>query len=257
MQDGPLQLFHIIRITGGDAQHMDVGDLGGGNVLHGDGLRLAEEISLEVMIAKVHGVLKLLAVFHFLRQQFNPAALHIEGDRCLARRIGRQKIHLDHVREGQQTEAVRIWNVIIQGDDIAGAAQTVAGRNRLLIGDHILQYFNYHAVARQQGDHLAQQDVAGAIDIRGAIAGERCRTDQQREVDGAAGGFVRVCRAEEGLRAGAEEQFVTVRILLTIQNWLARNIPCVGPGLGADERRRWNRSNGIGYGSGAHVSDVP
>ena len=32
------------------------------------------------------------------------------------------------------------------------------------------------------------------------------------------------CRTEEVFRAGAEEQFVTVGILLAIQNWLARDI---------------------------------
>ena len=122
--------------------------------MQGEGLRLAKEISLEVVIAEVQGILELLAAFDFLRYQLDAPATHIGGNGGLARGIGIQEIHLDHIGEWQQADAVRGWNIVIKRNKVSCPAQALAGRDGLRIGNHILQNLNYNAVAGQQGDDV-------------------------------------------------------------------------------------------------------
>ncbi len=131
---------------------------------------------------------------------------------------GELHFYFDDVGDFGERLAGIVSDVVVEGDEVSGFFEALAGGDDIGIGWNGFEDFNNRGRRRQERDEAFDQRVAGAVDEGAAAVAQDVEAHQERAVESGAGGFIRVS-VEGVLEAVAEEEFVSEDIFDRDRRW--------------------------------------
>ena len=142
----------------------------------------------------------------------------------------RLDVDLDDLDQGQQVGKFGFQlDDVVEGQREAGSLERSAALDDSRCRRHGLENFQHHRMARQQFEHVAEQEGFVNID-EAAMAAQRCLDAEFAEGvgDDRSGGLHAVGYLGEVAAAATEEQFVGVQPLLAVEDGLSSEKKLVG-----------------------------
>ena len=211
----------VIEIGGGDGgDELELDEFVARDIAGFEHGGFAEEIALEIGVAKIPGFVEVGLGFHFFGEKGDAAAGELFGNALAAFGIEKREIHFQVVGEFDEGLEAGVTEKIVEGEEVAVLTEFAAEIDDFAGRFHAFENFDDDAIGRKQAWSAEAQRHFVDVDEGAGGSGEGLQIEEGEGIGDDAGGGV-IAGLKEILWAAAEEEFVGVDPQAFVEDGLA------------------------------------